>query len=109
MQNISSLASILWELLKKDNKSQISLIKYRQFFNPISAPRQKFKNLVGNFFGINMRSLHTKFHPYGFKTEEGDMEYDKQTYCKNAKFQAAPYGTKILLLIFAKLALSLQY
>jgi len=50
MQIISSLALILWELLKKEHESLLSLIKLRQLFNPISAPKQKFKNLAGNFF-----------------------------------------------------------
>jgi len=35
----------------------------------ISAPRQKFKNLVGNFFAIKMRSLSQKFQPSIFKTK----------------------------------------
>jgi len=69
MQNISSLALTLWELLKKEDKSWLSLIKFQQFFNPISAPRQTLKNLVVNFFGINMRSLCAKFQPSSFKTE----------------------------------------
>jgi len=38
-------------------------------FDHISAPRQKLKNLVKGFFGINMRSLYAKFQPSSFKTE----------------------------------------
>jgi len=41
-------------------------------FDHISAPRQKFKNLAGNFFNIKMRSLYAKFQPSSFKTEEED-------------------------------------
>jgi len=37
----------------------------------------------------------------------GQMEDNRRTCCKNAKFQTAPYGTKIVLMIFAKLPLSL--
>jgi len=33
------------------------------------------------------------------------IEDNNHTYCKNAKFQTAPYGTKILLLNFTKLPL----
>jgi len=54
MQNIRYPALKLYELLKKEDNNQLSLIKFWQFFNPISAPRQKFKNLVGNLFGINI-------------------------------------------------------
>jgi len=43
MQNISSLALKFWELLN-------AKVDSRQFFNHISSPRQKFKNLVRNFF-----------------------------------------------------------
>jgi len=40
--------------------------------NPhISAAKQYFKNLVGNYYGINMRSLNAKFQPSSFKTEGG--------------------------------------
>jgi len=53
-----------------------------------------------------MRSLYAKFQPSSFKTEGGD-EDDALKNCKNAKFQTAPFGTKILLLIFAQLPLSL--
>jgi len=65
MQNISST---LWELIKKKDKSWLS------FFNNISAPGQKFKNLVANFFTVNIRSLSGKFQPSSFKTEGGDRE-----------------------------------
>jgi len=61
MQNISFQALILWELSKKKSDSQLLLIKFWQFFDHISAPRQKFKSLVSSFFGINMKSLYTKF------------------------------------------------
>jgi len=39
-------------------------------FDHISGPypRQKFKNQVGSFFGINMKSLYTKFQPSSFLT-----------------------------------------
>jgi len=93
VQNISSLALILWEILKKGDESWLSLLKFQQFFNPISAPGQKFKNLIG-------RSV------YKIKLRE-KFEDDGQTYCKNAKFQTAPYGTNSLLMIFAELPLSL--
>jgi len=36
-----------------------------------AALRQNFKNLLGNFFGINMKSLYAKFHLFSFKTEGG--------------------------------------
>jgi len=52
MQNISSLALILWELLKKKGESLVSLIKFQQFFNQISVPRKKFKDLVGSFLSL---------------------------------------------------------
>jgi len=41
MQNISSLTLILWELLKIEDERWLSLIKILQFFDHISAPRQK--------------------------------------------------------------------
>jgi len=36
---------------------------------PYLSPRQNIKNLLGNFFGINLRSVYTKFHLSSFKTE----------------------------------------
>jgi len=39
--------------------------------NHISAARQNFKNPLGNFFGINMRSPYAKFQLSGFKTQGG--------------------------------------
>jgi len=39
------------------------------------------------------------FSPLDLKLRE-EIEDDWQMYCKNAKFQTAPCGTKILLLIF---------
>jgi len=36
-----------------------------------------------------------------------EIEDDGRTYCKNAKFQTAPHGTKILFMIFDKLSLEL--
>jgi len=41
------------------------------------------------------------FDPLALKLRE-EIEDDGQTYCKNAKFQIAHYGAKILLLIFAQ-------
>jgi len=47
-----------------------NLAKLRKKKNShISAPRQKFKNLVSNFFDINMRCLYVKFQPSSFPTE----------------------------------------
>jgi len=37
---------------------------------PCLGPRQNFKNLVGSFFDINMRSLYAKFQPPSFKLRE---------------------------------------
>jgi len=37
----------------------------------ISASRQNFKNLIGNFLGINLTSLLAKFQPCSFKNEGG--------------------------------------
>jgi len=82
-QNISSLALILWELLKEEDESWLSLIKFWQFF---PAPRQKYKNLLGNFFAINMRSLYEKFQPLKLREyfEDGGrtvkMQNFKQTH-----------------------------
>jgi len=42
--------------------------------------------------------------PQALKLRE-EIEDDRSTNCKNAKFQTAHYGTKILLLIFVKLPL----
>jgi len=39
--------------------------------NHISAHRQNFNKLVGNFFGINIENLYAKFQLAFFKTEEG--------------------------------------
>jgi len=70
MQNISSLALVLWQVLKKEDKSQLSLIKFWQFFNPISAPRQKFKK----YGWYQYEESVCKFQPSIFKTERGDRE-----------------------------------
>jgi len=56
----------MWKLLKKEDKSWLSLIKFWQIFNQLLD--QKLKNLVVNFFGINMRSLYAKFQLPNFKT-----------------------------------------
>jgi len=45
----------------------------------ISAPRQNFKNLVVNFYCINMQSLFAKFQPSSFKTE-GDVWGHRSTH-----------------------------
>jgi len=36
----------------------------------ISAHRQNFKNLVGNFYAVNMRSLYAKYQPIASKLRE---------------------------------------
>jgi len=72
MQNISFPALISWELLKKEAESQLSFIKFWQFFDHISAAGRKLNNLVDNFFGIDMRSLYAKFQLSSFKTKGGD-------------------------------------
>jgi len=46
------------------------------------------------------------FSPIALKLSE-EIEDDGRMYCKNAKFQTALHGTKILLLILAKFPLSL--
>jgi len=66
-QNISFILLKMLELLNKENKSWQSLIKFMQFFNHSSAPRQKFKNLIGNFFAISLRSLMQNFSPLALK------------------------------------------
>jgi len=44
MQNIISLALILWELLKKEEEGcDQSLIKFWQLFNYFAAPKQKIQ------------------------------------------------------------------
>jgi len=60
------------------------------------------KILLCDFFGINLRALYGKFQLSSFKTVRERIEDDGRTYCKNAKYQTAPYGTKILLLILAR-------
>jgi len=47
------------------------------------------------------------FRPLALKMRE-QFKDDRLAYCKNAKFQTAPYGTKILLMIFAKLPLKIK-
>jgi len=55
--------------MKKEDKSRLSLIKFWQFFNHISATRQKFKNLVSNFININMKSLKTEGGDRGWQMD----------------------------------------
>jgi len=94
MQNISSLALILLELLKKGDERWLSLMKFWQFFNHISALRQILKNLVNDYLDINMR----KFQPSSIKTEGAFRERLMQTYCKNAKMQT----NKNFIYVFCK-------
>jgi len=45
------------------------------------------------------------FSPLALKLRE-EFENYAQTYCKNANFLTAPFGTKILLLIFTEIRCS---
>jgi len=45
----------------------------------ISAPKQKFKNLVGNFFNVKLKNLYAIFQPSSFKTE-GGVWVDRHTH-----------------------------
>jgi len=58
--------------IKERGQKWAIINKILEIFNPILALRQKLKNLVNNFVGINMRNLHAKFQPSSFKTEGGD-------------------------------------
>jgi len=49
---------------------------------------------------LNFRDLALKLRDW--------FDDDEWTYCKNAKFQTATYRTKTLLMLFAKLTLSLR-
>jgi len=57
----------------RQHADHIHFINYQlaQPSSRISAIRQNFKNLVGNFFNINTKSLYAKFQLSSFKTEEG--------------------------------------
>jgi len=87
-------------VLKKEDKSRLSLIKFGQFFTHISGPRCNFKKLVGSFFGINMRSHCAKFQPSVALKLRQEIEDERWTYCKNVKFQTTPNGTKNIIIDF---------
>jgi len=53
------------------------------------GPRENFKNLVSNFFGIDMRSLLSKLEPSSFQTEEGER-VDGHTLADDIFFPADP-------------------
>jgi len=66
MQTISSIALLLWELLKKRGSKSAIIDKILA----ISAPRQKLKNLVGNFLALIWGVLYAKFQSSSFETGE---------------------------------------
>jgi len=72
-----------------------SLVKFWQFFNPISVHRQKFKIWLSTFLVLIWGDCVQNFSPLAWKLRE-KFKDDRQTYCKIAKFQTAPYITKIL-------------
>jgi len=60
--------------IEESGRKLATIKKISAIFDHISAPRQKFPYLIGNFFGINMKSLYTKFQPSSLKTEGGDRQ-----------------------------------
>jgi len=73
-------------VIKEKGRKSAFINKIFAIFEPYLSSQTEIQNLVGNFFGIYMRTdCMQNFIPLSLKLGE-EIEDDGRTYCKKAKF-----------------------